>query len=651
MAIRKMKLVRISGPSSELDKVISVCCSFGAFHPENAESFVSDTMGYESVNIESPYTSLLQDLRELAVSYDFSLESEDKSKKVEIDDKTSLYVKETASKLGALGQNVKELEEQQKQCEDAITKYSHFMGLGLDFKEIFDCKFIRFRFGRIPKDSYQKLIKGYEDNPYILFYPCSSDDVGYWGAYFAPSDKVGQVDRIFAALQFERLQIPKAVGTAEEIVENFKKNVEIIELEKKRIDGEIHSVIDGSAEKFRAIYNKLSDLNTIFEAKRYAVFNRKNCFFVGWIPAVHEELLKEKLANFTKFTVDFESPSKSSKVQPPTKLKNPIFFRPFEYFVEMYGLPSYNEMDVTAFVAITYTIIFGIMFGDLGQGLIVFLVGLIMYKKSGSGLGKILIPCGLSSSFFGLMFGSVFGFEEMLNPVYTAIGMKGKPLSVMDSINTVLFISIFIGVGLVLVAMILATVMNIKKHKFGSALFSENGLTGICVYSGAVSLAYHFMKPEAYLLPSGLSAAMVGIGLLILYNKEILATSIDKGKFHKPESWSDYFMQNVFEVIEYVLSYFSNTVSFLRVGAFVIVHASMMMVFFTLAGNPESLSDLSVGGAVIIVLGNILVIALEGLLSGIQGLRLEFYEMFSRFFEGEGKPFNPLALASKRVKN
>ncbi|MCM1543951.1 MAG: ATPase, partial [Ruminococcus sp.] len=131
------------------------------------------------------------------------------------------------------------------------------------------------------------------------------------------------------------------------------------------------------------------------------------------------------------------------------------------------------------------------------------------------------------------------------------------------------------------------------------------------------------------------------IGMLILFNKEILAEMVDEKKLKKPESISDYLMQNLFECLEYVLSYFSNTLSFLRVGAFVIVHASMMMVVFTLAGDPST-----VKGLIIIEIGNIVVIALEGLLTGIQSLRLEFYEMFSRFYEGNGRPFKAIKFPS-----
>ena len=100
-------------------------------------------------------------------------------------------------------------------------------------------------------------------------------------------------------------------------------------------------------------------------------------------------------------------------------------------------------------------------------------------------------------------------------------------------------------------------------------------------------------------------------------------------------------MQNVFELLESVLSYLSNTISFLRVGAFVIVHASMMMVVFTMAGEPANL--------IVVVLGNGVVIALEALLSAIQGIRLEFYEMFSRFYTGGGSKFEAMNYGSEQA--
>ena len=134
-------------------------------------------------------------------------------------------------------------------------------------------------------------------------------------------------------------------------------------------------------------------------------------------------------------------------------------------------------------------------------------------------------------------------------------------------------------------------------------------------------------------VPSKLAFIIIGVGAVILLMKEILIGAVDRHKNFMPESMADYILQNFFELIEYILSYLSNTLSFLRIGAYVLVHAGMMLAVFALAGENRN--------AVILIFGNIFVIAVEGLLTAIQVLRLEFYEMFSRFYGGDGKPFTP----------
>ena len=628
-----MKLVMVNGPSAQLGKIIGALCSDGNFHPEKAESFISPSMGYAPLNEENQYLSTISAIKELARQFDVDLESAKKVKGTVIDEKTQAYIQELEQRLSDFAAQSVSLNEQIETCREGISQYSHFLGLGVSLEEIFACRFIVARFGHLSKDSYLKLTHGYGEHPYILFVPCSTDSNGYWGVYFAPKDHEDEVDRIFASLHFDRMHVPSAVGTAEEIIARLEENISIIRTQQDELNRKIVEIWTEEGDKISALYAKLVQSSDLFELRKYAVFHEKNCFYVGWIPAKSEKRLRERLERYPAFTVEIEGPDKSDPISPPTRLKNLIFFRPYSFFVEMYGLPSYHDIDITAFVAITFTLLFGIMFGDVGQGFALILIGIAMWKLKGMALGKILIPCGCSSIIFGFVFGSVFGFEEALDPLYEKLGMHGKPISVMDSINTVLVFAIGIGIALVVVAMCLNIVSSIKKGKIGTALFSENGLTGIAVYLSGVSLVYTFMAKKT-LIPQNISVLLLVIGLIILFNKEIIAGSIDEHRFHKPDSISDYIMQNLFETIEYVLSYFSNTVSFLRVGAFVIVHASMMMVVFTLAGDPKS-----VKGIVVIVLGNILVIALEGLLSGIQGLRLEFYEMFSRFYEGEGRAF------------
>ena len=633
-----MKLVMVNGPSAQLGKVITALCSDGNFHPEKAELFISPSMGYMPLNEENPYQATISAILDLAKQFDVDLETAKKVKGTIVDDKTQEYVELLEQSIAQAASQANALNEQIEACRAGIAEYSHFLGLGVKLEDIFACKFIVARFGHLSKDSYLKLTRGFGEHPYLLFVPCSTDSAGYWGVYFAPKEHEDEVDRIFASLHFDRIHIPSAVGTTEEVIARLEENISIIEAQQNELHEKIAEIWRTEGDKIAALYAKLVQKSELFELRRYAVFHEKNCFFVGWIPARSEKRVRSRLERYPAFSVEIEDPEKGDAVNPPTRLKNLIFFRPYSFFVEMYGLPSYHDIDITAFVAITFTLLFGIMFGDVGQGLALIFVGLAMWKLKGMALGKILLPCGVSSMIFGFVFGSVFGFEEALDPLYEMLGMPGKPISVMESINTVLVFAIGIGIALVVVAMCLNIVSSLKKGKIGTALFSENGLTGIAVYLSGVSLVYTFMSNKT-LLPRSVSVPLLAVGILVLFNKEIIAGSIDAGKFQKPESFSDYFMQNLFETIEYVLSYFSNTVSFLRVGAFVIVHASMMMVVFTLAGDPKS-----VKGIIVIILGNILVIALEGLLSGIQGLRLEFYEMFSRFYEGEGRAFEAAKL-------
>ena len=190
--------------------------------------------------------------------------------------------------------------------------------------------------------------------------------------------------------------------------------------------------------------------------------------------------------------------------------------------------------------------------------------------------------------------------------------------------------------------MVLNVASCLRAGKLGEALFSNNGVAGILLYLTLVNLAVAFMNGPR-VVPNAVCIPVIIVCLVILFLKEVLIALVDREPERMPESITDFLLQNVFEMLEYILSYFSNTVSFLRVGAFVLVHAGMMMVVFSLAGENENIA--------VILLGNVLVIALEGLLTGIQALRLEFYEMFSRCFEGSGKPFLTIAARTQRGVN
>ena len=297
-------------------------------------------------------------------------------------------------------------------------------------------------------------------------------------------------------------------------------------------------------------------------------------------------------------------------------------------FVEMYGVPKYNDVDPTLLVALSYTLLFGIMFGDLGQGILLSIVGFVAYKKFNLELGAVGMRLGISSAFFGIIFGSVFGSEEILIPMFNAM----SPENTM----TLLMAAIGLGVVLILISMIFNVVLNFKKKNIGEALLSQNGICGVTFYV-AVIVAVVGMFTGLNIVNALYVIVFIVIPIFLIFLKEPLIRKFEEHQPMFPNGFGAFFVEGFFELFEVVLSFITNTMSFLRVGGFVLSHAGMMLVVYTLAGMFGSIGEL-----VVIILGNIFVMCLEGMIVGIQVLRLEFYEMFSRYYEGNGIPFKTI---------
>ncbi len=645
MSLTKMKLVNVIGTMSALDEVVDALGRTGVFQPDDASEFFSDNESMIPINASNDYAPLLDRLKELMNGSGITpaIVSSPEFDSMTLEE-VRAFINDTSSELGALISEKEQLDGEIMTCDENIEKAKHFVGLDLDIKKIAECEYIITRFGKLPKDSYTKL-QAYSENPYVEFFPCTYDEAYYWGAYVTPLSEADSIDRIFSRLYFEKTDISDIHSKPKEYVD--EQAVLKAQLMKQRtaVEQEIDAYAKANQEKILKVFTVLCRHHAYLSIKNHACKYRNSFVLVGWIPADYEGKVKAILAPIDSVEVTFTRADEEMKHSPPVKLKNRFFFKPFEYYTEMYGLPNAREIDPSWFIALTYTLLFGIMFADVGQGIMLLIAAIFMYKKMKMPLGALLIPCAISSTVFGFIFGSVFGFEHLLDPVYKALfGLNEKPVEVMEGSTTMMLIFGAVGIGVVLlmIAMILNIVSCFKRKDVGGALFGVNGVAGLVFYTSLAVGLVGSMLFDISLMNTAYVLYLIVLPLVLIFFRDPLSKLLRGEKKLFEEGFGSFIVDNFFEMFEVALSYVTNTMSFLRVGAFILVHAGMMTVVFVLAGMFGP-----VGYAITIILGNIFVMALEALLVGIQVLRLEYYEMFSRFYIGDGRKYEPVTVENK----
>ncbi|MBQ1474076.1 MAG: ATPase [Ruminococcus sp.] len=638
MAVLSMQAVNIIGLTKYIDEVITVLGESGVFHPDEVSTFYTELQEFTHVPTNNTYAEHLTNLKSALNRTKFDCRVGEMNDYAPSAEELGSLSDSIVADIDLLSDKKEAVRAQLREAKRNYSVASHFSGLDVEIGEVLKLKYMKARFGKLPKDSMSKLSL-YKNNQYVDFLVCTEDRTHCWGVYFTPADQAEKIDRIFEGLYFEPVELVGGNETPEQRIEIYKEQIPALEQELKEAQEKIDRYLKDNEEMISRCLSKLEEIVLYMGIRSKALQHGNSFIIVGWVPSENAGEIKKRLTKIRSVELDFSDAKKELDKRPPVKLKNVFFAKPFEFYTEMYGVPKYNEVDPTTFVAITYIIIFGIMFADLGQGFILSIVGWLMWKIRKMKIGKILLPCGISSMVFGTLFGSVFGFEHLLDPMYRSMGYKEKPFEVMASQNTnlIIFAAIGIGVMLLIVAMFFNVYSSLKQKNYGRALFSTSGVAGILFYGSLVFGLVSEMFLGIHVMTAPYIIGLVVVPFILIFFSEPLTELVNGEKDWQPESWGGYIVEKLFESIEILLSYVTNTMSFLRVGAFVLVHAGMMMVVFVLAET--------VGGAgywVIVVIGNALVMVLEALLVAIQVLRLEYYELFSRFYSGEGRPFEPV---------
>ncbi|MBP2015103.1 V-type ATP synthase subunit I [Anaerococcus degeneri] len=404
----------------------------------------------------------------------------------------------------------------------------------------------------------------------------------------------------------------------------INKDLGDIDSELKSLETSIQDIRSKNKDVVDNLSNSLEYYEKSDELVAKMAKGDKYLYLSGWVPDSKINDFKN-LSN--KYDDTIVTVKEESNQEPPTKLKNNKLFKPFEFLVNMYGAPNYNEIDPTPFFAVSYMLLYGMMFGDLGQGLVFVLLSFLVDKKNKT-FGALIRRVGFSACFFGLMYGSVFGIETLIPAILI------KPF---DNIMKVLIASVAFGIGLLVISYFIGIYNKLVKQKnIEEGIFGKEGIAGLMMMTSFVLLILNIVKVNPLPKTVGLVILLASI-VMIVFSRPI-AAKIEKRDEVFESSAFDYYVESSFSIIEALLSVFSNLVSFTRVGAFAINHVGLYMAF-------EVMSKIAGGGIkglIILILGNILIIGLEGMIVFIQGLRLEFYEMFSKYYQGNGRKFRPI---------
>jgi V/A-type H+-transporting ATPase subunit I len=298
-------------------------------------------------------------------------------------------------------------------------------------------------------------------------------------------------------------------------------------------------------------------------------------------------------------------------------MRHSKLLRPFLQLVTQYGVPRYGEVNPTHLFALTYILMFGMMFGDVGHGAVILATALLLHRKLGS-FTAFGIAAGLSSILFGFLYGSIFGYEHVLHAIWIA------PLT--DPLY-MLTVALLWGIGFITLVTLLNIVNHLAQGDRHGALFADNGLLSLLLYGGLLGTGYSFYRSGSV---DAFWASLAILSLVGIFAHKLIEQEASIG---------ERILVAFIESFETITGFVSNTLSFLRVAAFSLNHVALAIAVFTLANMMGE-----TGHWITVVLGNVFILVLEGLIVAIQVLRLEFYEGFSRFYSGDGKAFKPLTL-------
>jgi V/A-type H+-transporting ATPase subunit I len=566
----------------------------------------------------------------------------------------------TERRLDAIAAEVNGLRERQKTLQEEILKLDEikrqieaFGDLKAGAAASSSYSFLSIRAGMLPEARVDELAKALEGIPSVVLPATGTegqpagDQVGV--VLISLKRDTQRVDPVLDRLGWEDARLPEASGDdSGEALAKLTAKIDVLRKRQADCSVELGDYFNANGKDLSSLWAALRVEELIATVRSSFSRTDRTVLFSGWIPEEKTAFVEAGIrrAAVGGCSIEWMEPrqGEAAAIQAPVEMKNPRILKPFEGLVRNYAVPEYGSVDPTPFVAVAYLSMFGLMFGDAGQGLVVALIGLLgqyLTRKSGKpgGLYKLMVYCGGAAMVAGVFPPLWFDYHAVVN--------GGEAVGAIRSVYDILGITIRFGMTVLGVGFVINWINLVRKRDWFTLILDKAGLLGGWIYATGAWVAFYYVgKNYKALPPANLLLLVLGIPTLALAFKgpiEFALHARHSGKTFKPGMIMDFMMEWIVEVLEIYSGYLSNTLSFMRVAGLGIAHVSLMTAFLQIARMITPEGPLSPMAVLILVLGNVLVIALEGLSAGIQSLRLNYYEFFSKYFNGTGKAYRPVS--------
>lgn len=540
---------------------------------------------------------------------------------------TGIWLKEVWKQCSDHQERVRRLDEDHRRTAQLLRALGQFMDIGVDLALLQKkSALLDVRIGTLPRANLQRFEEALGLAGYAAIRFLSSPEQVHL-IIAGAAGQAQEIERVLQAAGWRATEVPAEFhGRPDEVRQELTGHMEHLARQRRQEDEQRLARL--SQDNLRG---RLLDIaHTLARAAPYAelaalICGRGNLATVnGWVPESQLPRLRRMLAESfgDRFALRARDPRADERLLVPSVIRHHRWLRPFASLVLNYGVPRYGEIDPTVLFAVSFILMFGMMFGDAGQGACIVLAGILLRHRLGQ-YAPLAVAAGVSSAIFGLLYGSVFGFEHILPALWMA------PLS--DPL-LMLGVALAWGVGFILLATVLTIRNCIADGRMREALLGSHGAAGLLLYLGLLSGAWRFA-----------TAGKLDIGTALMVCAALAAIFTHAWQKNPGSATTERTLIALMEGFESIMAYISNTLSFLRLAAFSLNHVALSIAIFTVGSMMHT-----TGYWLTVVLGNIFILVLEGAIVAIQTLRLEYYEGFSRFFGGDGRPFRPLTLGKQQ---